>query len=61
MDILRRVGVHVVLASLDGAGAVKCSRDVRLLPDVDLNDVHDLVRLNNIILFKSSDLDKSHL
>jgi protein DJ-1 len=45
VDVLRRVGVDVVLASINGAGEVKCSREVRLVPDADLNDVHDLVCL----------------
>jgi len=37
-DVLRRGGVSVVLAGLAGAGAVKCSRDVCLVPDTSLEE-----------------------
>lgn len=37
-DVLRRAGVEVVLAGVDGAGPVTCSRKVRLLPDVALRE-----------------------
>ena len=33
VDVLRRAGVEVVLAGLDGAGPVTCSRKVRVVPD----------------------------
>jgi protein DJ-1 len=39
VDVLRRAGIEVVLAGLDGAGPVTCSRGVRLVPDVALADV----------------------
>jgi protein DJ-1 len=39
VDVLRRGGVEVVLAGLDGDGPVVCSRGVRLLPDAALSDV----------------------
>ena len=39
VDVLRRGGVEVVLAGLDGPGPVLCSRGVRLLPDAALADV----------------------
>lgn len=37
VDVLRRGGVEVVLAGLDGAGPVTCSRGVRIVPDVALD------------------------
>lgn len=37
VDVLRRGGVEVVLAGLDGDGPVVCSRGVRILPDVALS------------------------
>ncbi len=36
VDVLRRAGVEVDLAGLDGPGVVTCSRSVRLAPDVAL-------------------------
>lgn len=36
VDVLRRAGIDVVLAGLEG-GAVTCSRGVRLQPDTDLD------------------------
>lgn len=39
VDVLRRGGVEVTLAGLDGAAAVTCSRGVRVVPDVVLADV----------------------
>ncbi len=39
VDVLRRAEVDVVLAGVDGAGAVTCSRGVRLLPDAALSAV----------------------
>jgi protein DJ-1 len=39
VDVLRRGGVDVVLAGLDGAGPVTCSRGVRVVPDAALADV----------------------
>ncbi|HEX2734552.1 MAG TPA: DJ-1 family glyoxalase III [Polyangiaceae bacterium] len=42
IDVLRRAEVHVTVAGLEGAGAVTCSRGVRLLPDVALSDVQEL-------------------
>jgi hypothetical protein len=40
-----RSQVHVTLAGLAGAGAVECSRGVRIVPDVALADVQLEVRL----------------
>lgn len=37
VDVLRRGGVEVVLAGLDGEGAVLCSRGVRIVPDMALS------------------------
>lgn len=36
VDVLRRGGIDVVVAGVDGSGAVTCSRGVRILPDVAL-------------------------
>jgi protein DJ-1 len=37
VDVLRRGGVDVVLAGLDGDGPVRCSRGVHLVPDAALS------------------------
>jgi protein DJ-1 len=37
VDVLRRAGVEVVLAGLDGPDAVRCSRKVRIVPDTSLD------------------------
>lgn len=39
IDLLRRAGVEVTVAGLEGAGPVTCSRGVKILPDVGLSDV----------------------
>ncbi len=39
VDVLRRGGVDVVLAGLDGPEPVKCSRGVHIVPDVALAEV----------------------
>lgn len=36
VDVLRRAGVEVVLAGVDGEGPVRCSRGVVLVPDLAL-------------------------
>src|SRR5690606_10450872 len=38
VDVLRRAGVEVVVAGLDGAGPVVCSRGLRILPDCALDE-----------------------
>lgn len=38
VDVLRRGGVEVLLAGLEGNAAVACSRGLRLLPDLALGD-----------------------
>lgn len=38
VDVLRRGGVSVTLAGLDGAAPVRCSRGVTIVPDVALSD-----------------------
>lgn len=39
IDVLRRGGIEVTVAGLDGAGPVRCSRGVVISPDVALDDV----------------------
>lgn len=39
VDVLRRAGVEVTLAGVDGPSAVRCSRGVLLMPDTALSDV----------------------
>jgi len=39
VDVLRRAGIEVTLAGVDGAQAVTCSRNVKLVPDCALADV----------------------
>ena len=38
VDLLRRAGIEVVVAGLDGPGPVVCSRKVKIVPDVALAD-----------------------
>lgn len=38
VDVLRRAGLEVVMAGLDGRDPVVCSRNVRLLPDCALGE-----------------------
>ncbi|MCB9648223.1 MAG: DJ-1/PfpI family protein [Deltaproteobacteria bacterium] len=39
VDLLRRGGVEVIMAGLDGPGVVTCARGVKLVPDLALADV----------------------
>lgn len=39
IDLLRRAGIDVIVAGLDGPGPVVCSRKVRIVPDAALADV----------------------
>ncbi len=39
VDTLRRGNVGVVLAGVDGAAAVTCSRKLRIVPDASLQEV----------------------
>jgi 4-methyl-5(b-hydroxyethyl)-thiazole monophosphate biosynthesis len=41
IDLLRRGGIEVVVAGLEGAGPVTASRGVKLLPDTDLDAALD--------------------
>jgi len=41
IDVLRRAGIEVTTAGLDGAGAVTGSRQTQLVPDAALDDVMD--------------------
>ncbi len=38
VDIMRRAKISVTLAGLDSSDPVKCSRDVRIVPDSSLED-----------------------
>lgn len=38
IDVLRRGGVNVVVAGVNGSGPVKCSREVVLVPDMSLEE-----------------------
>jgi len=40
VDVLRRAGISVTVAGIAGKEAVKCSRDVVIVPDVSLSDVN---------------------
>lgn len=42
VDVLRRAEIEVVVAGVDGPGAVVCSRGVRLIPDCALDEVRGL-------------------
>ncbi|XP_020811498.1 protein dj-1beta [Drosophila serrata] len=39
VDVLRRAGIKVTMAGLNGSEPVKCSRDVQILPDIELAKV----------------------
>jgi protein DJ-1 len=41
VDVLRRAEIDVVVAGLDGADPVRCSRGVRIVPDTALANVKD--------------------
>ncbi len=43
VDVLRRGGVQVTLAGVNGLESVLCSRNVRLVPDDSLENVKDTV------------------
>ncbi|XP_017021006.1 protein dj-1beta [Drosophila kikkawai] len=38
-DVLRRAGIKVTVGGLNGSEPVKCSRDVHILPDIELSKV----------------------
>ncbi|XP_015512837.1 protein dj-1beta-like [Neodiprion virginianus] len=40
IDVLRRAGIAVTVASLDGSNVVTCSRGVKICPDEQLTDEH---------------------
>ena len=42
IDVLRRGGIDVTVAGVDGSGPVRCSRGVVITPDVALDDVSGL-------------------
>ncbi len=50
VDVLRRGGVVVTVAGLDGAGPVTCSRGVRIVPDVGLGELPPDARFDAIVL-----------
>ncbi|HTM43706.1 MAG TPA: DJ-1 family glyoxalase III [Polyangiaceae bacterium] len=37
-DVMRRAGIEVTVAGVDGAQPVRCSRGLLITPDLDLND-----------------------
>ncbi|CAG2101770.1 unnamed protein product [Medioppia subpectinata] len=39
VDVLRRGGISVIMGGLSGKDAVKCSRDVVIVPDISLSEV----------------------
>ncbi|KAH8247307.1 hypothetical protein KR038_002005, partial [Drosophila bunnanda] len=39
VDVLRRAGIKVTMAGLNGSEPVKCSRDVHIVPDIELAKV----------------------
>ena len=41
VDVLRRAGINVVLAGVNGLEPVVCSRNVKIVPDVQLDSVKD--------------------
>jgi protein DJ-1 len=41
VDVLRRAGIRVTLAGLTGSDPVTCSRQVRIVPDCALAEVHE--------------------
>ena len=43
VDVLRRAGIIVTLAGLQGPDPVVCSRDVQLIPDVGIGNILDVV------------------
>ncbi|KAG5680081.1 hypothetical protein PVAND_009608 [Polypedilum vanderplanki] len=50
VDVLRRAGVTVTVAGLDGKDPVKCSRDVMVVPEVALSDVANNKSFDAIVL-----------
>jgi len=45
IDVLRRGGLEVIVAGVDGAEPIRCSRGVVISPDVALDDVNGDFRL----------------
>ncbi|TPX68320.1 hypothetical protein SpCBS45565_g03192 [Spizellomyces sp. 'palustris'] len=50
IDILRRGGVDVTVAGLNGPNTVECSRHVKIVPDIGLAAVKDKTAFDAIIL-----------
>lgn len=50
VDVLRRGGIEVLVAGLDGADPVVCSRGVRLVPDLPLADAASAGPFDAIVL-----------
>ncbi len=50
IDILRRAGVRVTAAGIAGGGELIASREVRLVPDVDLDALEDANSFSALIL-----------
>jgi protein DJ-1 len=43
VDVLRRAGIQVTFAGVNGDQALLCSRNVKILPDVSLASVKDQI------------------
>ncbi|KAG4095056.1 DJ-1 [Neocallimastix lanati (nom. inval.)] len=50
IDVLRRAGIEVTVAGLQGAQPLVCSRNVVIKPDVALDDVKDKLAFDAIVL-----------
>ncbi|ORX40413.1 DJ-1 protein [Piromyces finnis] len=50
IDVLRRAGLNVTVAGLQGAQPLLCSRNVVIKPDVALEDIKDKLAFDAIVL-----------
>ncbi|ORX75425.1 DJ-1 protein [Anaeromyces robustus] len=50
IDVLRRAGIDVTVAGLQGAQPLLCSRNVVIKPDVALDDIKDKLAFDAIVL-----------
>ena len=49
-NVMRRAGIDVVIAGLNGAGPVTCARKVVLLPDMSLEDAVNSGKYDAVVL-----------